>query len=403
MGKNGPSDILPRRQCPVTAPFMGCAAVTGDGTGMRAVLWLVVAALLLAPTVAAKDHGALDGDESARKLKAPTGDEETGRADRDHDAGANRDRDDGSRAKDAKHEEKDAQSEAAGPSRHARPATVEDDPVSEGRAKKSDAEPAPAPTTLDAGPEAPMIVAPASAPDGAAEPLSLDGPTIDSQENREDPPSSSNSTEPAQESPAAQPPERSTAADPPPSSAGTGTGGGSAETPDWPMVWGGVRSLLNKTTEPSRTNVPDGAGQVATPKTPWMIWGLGALFGVGVGMGAMARWIHRAERRKPTREPGPTAPAPAAPPATVPALLAHLAKAPYDAQACFRLAVLMLKAGMEADGIRYLDRAFHVDPLFVVKLLKEEEFALVRQQAPVRHLLLQIKRDHERRAWSGYA
>ena len=178
--------------------------------------------------------------------------------------------------------------------------------------------------------------------------------------------------------------------------------GGALHEPDGvlAMSWGRVGSLLNRTAQPSRTTGPESANPVAVHQTPWTIWTLGAVFGVGIGMGTMVRLVRRADQRK--KAPASAQVLVSAAP-TLPELLQRVREVPYDAQACFRLAVMMLQQGAESDGLRYLDRSFHLDPLYVLKLLKDDSYEGVRQQNGVRELLMKIKRAQDHRAWSGYA
>ncbi|MBI2077934.1 MAG: hypothetical protein HYT80_06125 [Euryarchaeota archaeon] len=189
-----------------------------------------------------------------------------------------------------------------------------------------------------------------------------------------------------------------------PSTPGLPLGGGSPE-PEWETVWGRVGSLLNQSSGPSRASEPNGAAKVASAGTPWLVWGLGAVFGVGIGIGAATRLVRRLEPRKPAPEAAAEAPEDDASTRalTMPDLVNRVKTVPFDAAACFSLAVMMLQTGAETDGLRYLDRCFHLDPLYVLRLLKDERYAVVRQQTGVRQLLMKIKRDQDHRAWSGYA
>jgi hypothetical protein len=74
-----------------------------------------------------------------------------------------------------------------------------------------------------------------------------------------------------------------------------------------------------------------------------------------------------------------------------------------DAAACFRLAVELFRLGIEADGLRLLDRSIRIDPMLIVQLLQEPQLGAIRQSAGVQRLLAGVKRDYDRRLLTGYA
>lgn len=84
-------------------------------------------------------------------------------------------------------------------------------------------------------------------------------------------------------------------------------------------------------------------------------------------------------------------------------LIERAQETPLDPQLCYELGVALLRKGIDNDGVRYLDRAFRLDPLNIVRFVQTPELKPIRMRESVVTLLTRLRRDEEQRSYGAYA
>ncbi|HEX9815741.1 MAG TPA: hypothetical protein VGB18_02065 [Candidatus Thermoplasmatota archaeon] len=92
-----------------------------------------------------------------------------------------------------------------------------------------------------------------------------------------------------------------------------------------------------------------------------------------------------------------------APNDTLLSLIERVQETPLDPRLCYQLGIALLRKGIDNDGVRYLDRAFRLDPLNVVRFVKAPDLKQIRLRDSVVTLLTRLRRDQEQRSYGAYA
>lgn len=88
---------------------------------------------------------------------------------------------------------------------------------------------------------------------------------------------------------------------------------------------------------------------------------------------------------------------------TLLSLIERVQETPLDPELCYELGIALLRKGIDNDGVRYLDRAFRLDPLNVVRFVKTPALKQVRLRDSVVALLTRLRRAEEQRSYGAYA
>src|SRR5688572_21295799 len=108
-----------------------------------------------------------------------------------------------------------------------------------------------------------------------------------------------------------------------------------------------------------------------------------------------SRFVRRFRRAEPAE--------PLATEESLDALIERIRRSPLDGALCYELGVAMLRRGFDEDGLRYLDRAFRIDALNIVRFVQTPELKPIRLRDSVIRFLTRVRRDEEQRSYGGYA